>query len=450
MEFFTTEYKLTGGAKYSAATKKHYFLAALGALIVFLFVLLVAAVMFPAPIVRCVFSRIEAQSGIALTFDKVYFYLQDGAFLSIEGLALKRKNHHASNFDLRIDNVRMPAMMPHDFSSPVLLVSGLSGTYERIGNDPEVGGGGIGGGKRGGGNTYIHALLLLDSEVDFVDRTLEKPFRGTIQVKECSIFKTSSPSLLEPYTFSAHGQIGSAKFTTDFTKGAAIEDYGGLQMEITEIPLGFFAPYAPVLDDIFDSGNMNITIDDLTDETQKRIRVAVILLPDCRIKSADKIVAPAIQAALQTLDQSALNELSDLKGKIERLKTVSESWYTELEGVSRIIDTLSVLAPRDVREKYDKFKNQYDRARAIYSEWDILTKSFDRLKIRIVEDTFQQFIASGVPIKIDIQEVNGTWQFDAYETVVHLVENNYRTILATEYQGRIQEIRNTVDRLLMP
>ena len=430
---------MTNGTNDSVIKKKHLLLTTLGLFIVFLLIVLIAAVVFPAPILRYVFSRIEAQSGIAFTFDKAYFYLQNGSFLSIEGLAIKRQNHHASNFDLRIENVRMPAMMPGDFRSPTLLISGLHGTYERVSNDSEE-----------GDNTYIRALMLLDSEVNFIDRTPETPLQVTIQVGECSIFQTSSPSLFDPYTFSAHGQISSAKFITGFTKGSAIGEYGGLLIEITEMPLGLFAPYAPVLDDIFDFGSMNIKIDDLTDKTQKKMRVAVTLLPNCRIKSADKIIAPAIRAALQTLDQSALNELHDLKGKIERLKTVSESWRTELEEVSRMMDTLRVLIPRDLREKYDKYKSQYDRARTIYGEWDNLSKDLDRLKISIVEDTFQQFIASGVPIEIDLQEVDSTWQFDAYDMVVHLVEKNYRTVLTTKYQKRIQEIRNTVDRLLMP
>jgi nucleotide-binding universal stress UspA family protein len=217
------------------------------------------------------------------------------------------------------------------------------------------------------------------------------------------------------------------------------------------MPLGLLAPYAPALDDIFDSGSMNINIDDLTDEKQRKIRIAVTLLSDCRIKSADEILAPAIQAALQTLDQSALPDVHELKGKIERLKLSTESLRTELEGVAKIVDTLKALAPRDVREKYDKYKNQYDRAKKSYDEWDTkfaaLLKDLDRVKVGIVEDTFQHFIKSGTPIEVDIQEVEGEWQFDAYETVVRLVEKNYRTILTGEYQKRIQELRDAVDKL---
>jgi hypothetical protein len=408
-------------------------------------VIIIAAVVFPAPILRYVFSRVEAQSGIVITFDKAYFYLQDGSFLALNGLTVQRQNHPTDNFDFRAESVRMPAMVPKDFYSPILLVSGLRGTYERVGIEekknsqkPED----------DGENLPIHSLMLVDAEVNFIDRTLEKPFQITVQMKEFYAEATEQVSLLAPFTCSGKGQISAADFGIDFSTDDA------RKMEIAGIALGLFAPYAPVLDDIFDSGSMNIKIDDLTDATQKKLRISITLLPDCQIKSADKILTPGIQAALNSLDQDSLPSLPELKGKIGRLKTSAESLRIELDKVAKILDTLKVLAPPDVRAKYEKFKKEYDRSTAGYAEqnakFETLVRDLDRVKVSIVEDTFQRFFQSGVPIEIDLQEEGGEWKFDAYETVIRLVEKNYRTILTADYDKRIREMRDAVDRLLVP
>ena len=183
------------------------------------------------------------------------------------------------------------------------------------------------------------------------------------------------------------------------------------------------------------------------------MRIAITLLPDCALKSADQLLAPAIQAALQQLDQSSLPSLPELRKKIERLRISADSIRAEIDKVTPIIDALKTLAPRDVREKYEKFKSQYDRAKADYTEWntklETLAQDLDRVKVGIVEDTFRHFINSGVPIEIELQEVDGKWNYDAYETVVRLVEKNYRTIVETEFQKRISEIQNAVNRLLI-
>jgi len=434
---------MASDTKESVRKKRHPFLMLLGGLLVLLVLVAAAVIIFPSAILRYVFSRIEAESGIALTFDRAYFYLADGSFLSIDGLTIRRQNHPVSNFDLKTKNIRMPAMMPGDFRSPVLLIAGLCGTYEKTGSDPADTANTV--------DTYLHALMFVDAEIDFIDRTPEKPFQTTIQLKECSIFKTNSPSLFAPYTCSAYGQISSAKFLTSFAKGTTITEYGGLQVDISEMPISLFAPYAPVLDDIFDSGSMNIKIDDRTDETQKKFRVSITLLPDCAIKPAERITAPAIQAALQQLDQSSLPALRDLKGKIDRLKTSSESLRSELDKVTQIIDTLKILAPPDIRAKYENFKSRYDRAKAAHEEWntkfEILVRDIDRVKISIVEKTFRRFVESGIPIEIDVQEVKGEWQYDASETVIRLVEKNYQSIITTEYQKQIQEMLDAVNRL---
>ena len=427
------------------ARKKRPLLTVLGVLIVLVCVLLIAAIVFPTPILRYVFSRVEAQTGIALTFDKAYFYIAEGSFLSLDGLTVKRQNHPAVNFDLRAENVRMPAMVPRDFYSPILLVSGVRGTIERVGSEDDADNKEkAGNGSNGGGDINLQALLLVDAEVEFIDRTPEKPFWTTIQIDEFSATNTNSFSLFSPYTCSGFGQISVARF------GISAAEPG--KMEVSGMPLGLFAPYAPVLDDIFDSGSMYIHIEDLTDATQKKMRITVILLQDCKLKSADQLLAPAIQAALQQLDQSSLPSLPELQGRIERLRISAESIRAEIDKITPIIDSLKMLAPRDVREKYEKFKSQYDRAKMDYDEWNTkfatLLRDLDRVKIGIVEDTFQHFINSAVPIEIELQEVNGEWHYDSYETVVRLVEANYRTIIEGEFEKRILEIRNAVNRLL--
>jgi hypothetical protein len=53
-----------------------------------------------------------------------------------------------------------------------------------------------------------------------------------------------------------------------------------------------------------------------------------------------------------------------------------------------------------------------------------------------------------VPIEIELQEINGEWNYDAYETVVRLIEKNYQTVIEAEFQKRISEIQNAVNRLL--
>ena len=430
----------------STRKKERPLLTTFVVLCIFLLVVIVAALVLPAVALRYVFSRIESETGIAITFGKAYLYLADGSFLYIDGLNVKRQNHSSLNLDLQAESVRMPAMFPNDFYSPVLLITGLRGMVEKVGNKPAD----EGEQKQDASTSKkyaLHALMLVDAEVDFIDRTFEQPFQTTIQIEKLATSKTDIPSVFAPYVCLGHGYIGSAEL-------GIISHNDRPRISLAEVPLGFLAPYAPVLNDIFVSGSMIIFIDDWTDEIQKKLRVHIRLQPDCKIKPANEILVPAIQTALRQLDQSSMPELRDVGGKIERLKTSAESVRSRLDEVARIVDRLSVLAPRDVREEYEKFKSQYDKAMAAYTEsnakFETLSRELDQIKIRIVEDTFQAFIDSGVPIEIELQEINGKWQYDGYAVVVGLIEKNYRTIIATEYQRRIQEVRDSVDRLLVP
>ena len=447
------ESEMSNEATKSAKRTKRPFLATLSVLFVFLFIALVVAFVLPSVVLRHLFSRVEAQSGIAITFNRAYFYLADGSFLNIEGLAIKRQNHHDMNLDLRAEGVQMPAMFPADFRSPVLLVTGLHGTIERVSSTPQAEGSVPANEserreERQEG-VFIQALILNNSEINFIDRTLAQPFQTTIHVSEFDIFKVDHRSLFEPYVFRGQGQIGTARFAITHNPDDIKQQLG-----LAEVPFSLLAPYAPVLDDIFVSGSMNIQIDELSDETQKRLRINIWLLPDCRIKSADELLAPALQAALRQLDSSSVPELQDLQRRIERLRTNATSVRGELDRVTQIVDRLSALAPRNVREEYERFRSQYDRAMAAHDEWnarfETLLQDLDQVKVRIVEDTFRAFINSGTPIEIDLHEVDGEWQYDWYDVVIRLIERNYRTIIATQYQSRIQEIRDAVDRLLVP
>jgi len=413
-------------------TKRNSFVTLLNVSLVLLLIAVISLVVFPAPILRIVFSRIEAQSGITLTFERAYFYISDGSFLHIGGLTIQRQDHHAGNFILKAESVQMPAMVPSDFRSPVLYITGLRGIYERVGNDTKSSGG-----------SHIQGVMLKNAEVDFIDRTPENPFQVTVQINDLSLATTRHPSLFESYYIDfVSGRVDSAALV-----GGVEEDRR--VFALTEVPLGIFAPYAPVLDDIFVAGSMNIMIEDFTDETQKKLRIDITLLPDCEIKSADEIFAPAIQTALQTLDQSSIPALHNLEGKIERVKTVTESLRVEADRFVQVIDTFRFLAPRDVQEKYDNIKNQYDRARATYENWQSLQHDIDQVKVRIVEETFRHFVKTGTPIEIELQEVNGEWQYDAYDTVIRLIERRYRAVIAAEYGQRIQEILNAADKLTL-
>ncbi|MCL2709705.1 MAG: hypothetical protein FWE95_02395 [Planctomycetaceae bacterium] len=435
--------------------RKRPFLTTLGVLIVFLIVVLIAALALPPVALRYVFSRVEAETGITVTFDKAYLYLDDGSYLYIEGLAIKRQKHHSSNLDLKVESVRMPAMFPADFYSPVLYVNGLRGTIERVGsepakkeNDKE---------ERASQKFDLKALLVRDVQIDFIDRTLEKPFQTTIQVEYFFVHQVGQPSLykrtllFEPYEFMGEGKIGTAQFRS---VGISMNPSPPLHLKLTEVPFDLLSPYAPVLDDIFVKGSMNIEVHDITNETQKRVYVKIWLQPDCKIKSANEILAPAIQAALRQLDQNSMPELPDVRKKIERLKTSAEPIRAELDRATRVLDSLRVLAPREVRDEYDKIKNQYDKAMWAYDEWNAKFETFvqdlDRAKNRIVENTFQAFIDADVPIEVKLQEVDGEWQYDGYAVVIGLVERNYQTILAAEFQRRFQEIQDAVERLLAP
>ena len=435
-------------ANNSTKKTKRPFLTTLAVLFVFLFGVLIVAFVLPSMVLRHIFSRVETQTGIVITFDKAYLYLADGSFLSIEGLAIKRQNHHSMNFDLQAESVQMPAMFPADFRSPVLFVRGLRGTVERVGNEPEPTGGGEHREERRE-EAFINALMFDNSEINFIDRTLAQPFQTTIRINEFDVFQVNQQSLFEPYVFRGHGQIGTAKFAIVINPDDIRQQIG-----LAEVPFALLAPYAPVLDDIFASGSMNIQIDELSDEMQRRLRINIWLLPDCRIKSADELLAPALQAALRQLDNVAVPELQDLRQRIERLRAPAESARGRLDEVTRIIDRLNVLVPRNVRDDYERFRREYDRAMAAHDEWNVrfetLLQDLDQVKIRIVEDTFQAFIDSGAPIEIDLHEVDGEWQYDWYDVVVRLIERNYRAIIASQYQSRIQEIREAVDRLLSP
>lgn len=419
----------------AAIMKKRRVLTILVGLSLILFVVVVLAIVFPSAILRYVFSRIENQTGIALTFDRAYFYLQEGSFLYIDGLTIKRQNHSAGNFDLRADSVNMPAMVPNDFRSPILVITGLNGTYERVGSDPTE-----------ESDSFFHALMLINSEIEFIDRTLPEPFQATIKIDKFTVTNTKRRSLLEPYCCMGDGKVSTAAF------GVAYAPEGAGRIEMIEVPMTLFAPYAPVLNDIFDSGSMNIFIDDLTDAAQKKLRVQINLLSDCRIKSANQILAPAIQAGLQKMDQFAVPNLVVIKDNIEKLRKFAESERAKLDKVVPIIEQLKFLAPREVREEYEKYKSQYDQAIAAYGKWnaeyDTLLQDLNRVKVNVVEETFQHFITTGLPIEIDVQEVDGEWQYDAYDVVIRLIEKTYRSIILVQFQKRIQDLHDSVGRLL--
>lgn len=408
----------------------------LSILSVLLIVVLLVVVIFPSVVLRHIFSRVESQTGIALTFDRAYFYLSEGSFLAIDGLAAKRQNHHDSNFDFTAASVRMPAMVPADFYSPTILVSGLHGTYERVGKDSETTT------DSTTSDSFVKTLILSDAEIVFIDRTPEKPFRTTIFIKEFWAVCDHRPSLFDPFTCSMQGQIDTAAARVDWTENEK------QKIVVSRVPIQLFVPYAPVLSDIFDAGSFNIQVDDLSDETQKKIHIALVLLSDCEIKPADEILAPAIQAALQKLDQSSIPALHDLKGKIDRLKNFMESLHPKLDKVAQIVARLKVLAPPDVRAEYEKFNSEFDRAKTVAESWTALMHDLDAIKANIVSDTFQHFVASGRPIEIDLHQENAEWQCDWYDVVVRLVEKNYREIIETQYVKRIQEIRDAVERFL--
>ena len=431
------------GDKTKTAKKKHPILTSLGVLIVFLFVLLLAAIVFPAPILRYAFSRVEAETDIVFTFDRAYFYLADGPFLVVDGLSIKRQNHPASNFNLRADTVQMPTMVPKDFTSPVLFITGLRGTCERVGIESTD--------KNESASEerfFLQMIYLRDAEVGFIDRTLEKPFQTMVKIDEFCTMRALRPVLFEPYICTAAGQVSTAKVDV------RLPENGSQEIDFSEVPLGLFAPYAPVLNDIFAEGSMNIRIDDLTDKTHKKLRVKITLLPDCEIKPANEILAPVIQEALQALDHSSVPALHDLKGKIDRLKTVSTSLRSKVDKAAPIVGAVLAIAAPNAKEEYEKIKSQYDQITNAYDEWngkfEMLAHDMDNIKVGIVNDTFRYFVDSGIPIEVELLEVDGEWQCDWYETAIQLIEKHYRTLIAGQYQKRIQEIQESVDRLLAP
>ena len=424
----------------------------LGLLILAPFIAAGTVLLFPAPILRWTLPHVETQTDATLMFEHAYFDFAEW-FLTIDGLSARRQNHHTDNFDLKAEKVRMPVSFLFEPSGQTLFVVGLRGTYERVSSKPAE--------KKEPGkqkketaleNFYVKVLYLRDVQVEFIDRTPVKPFQATIQIREFAAspiqyVEINRHSLFEPYTCITRGQINSAEFDVGIT-----QESGKQYVWLPNVPLGLFAPYVPVLDDIFVTGSVTIRIDDISDETHKKIHVTFWLRHDCEIKPANEILAPALQTALQKLDHSSVPALHELKGKIERLKTNSTSLRTELDKVAQIMETLKVLAPRDVQEKYDNFKSRYDQITKAHEEWDskfeTLLRDLDQTKVGIVHDTFRHFVESRSPIEVELQQVDGEWQYDAYDVVLSLIENNYRTLIDTQYQRRIQEIRDAVDRLL--
>ena len=425
-------------------------------LCIVLLIIFVSALVYPAPIFRMVFERIENQTDIAITFDRVYFSydiekepadaLRRGR-MTFKGLNVKRQDHPVFNFNLTAETVQF-AFLPFRYRHST--VSGLRGIVEKTGErpmnhhtEPEM------------NNDLMQTFrlrFLEDVEIDFIDRTLAKPFQMTIQIVTASMSQNeaNTVSLFAPYVFSGFGQIDSANFV--IAREGLPPDNFEQQAKITEIPIALFAPYAPVLDDVFAAGTMNMGIEDLSDATQKKIRLAITLLPDCRIKPANEILAPALQIALQNLDSDVLPALLELQNRVVRLRNNSEAIRAELERVTEILDVLRVLAPRDVRERYDNFRARYDRAKTNYEEWNSRVESLvwelDGIKVRVIEETFQRFIETGDPIVMEVYETDGDWQFDAYGMLVHLIESNYR-VLVLEFRQHLREVLNAVDRLFM-
>ncbi|MCL2005901.1 MAG: hypothetical protein FWG73_07015 [Planctomycetaceae bacterium] len=431
-------------------------------LILFLLLALIAAgiaiLAQPAPIFRMLFDRVETQTGISITFDRVYILydlqkepadaLRRGR-LTFKGLALKRQNHPVINFDLTAETVRF-SFLPYRYRHTT--VSGLRGTIEKTGSRRDAE---LSGAESILESDWMDTFRLSrfeDIEVECIDRTLAEPFHTTVRLEFgwISTIGNNTTSLLAPYVMEIHGQIDSAPFfiAHNYPK----EQVNILQnARIGRIPIALFAPYAPILDDIFAAGTMNIDANDLSDASQKKLRLTITLQPDCRIKPADALLSPTIQTALQDLDDSVLPDLLVLQERVARLRRNTESIRADLDRVSGIIEALRVLAPRDVRQQYDRFRVQYDRAVADYDEWngrvETLVLELDRIKIRVIEDTFERFIESGNPIVIELQELDGDWVFDANEAVIRLLEDNYR-IMVLELQEHIREVRRAVERLL--
>ena len=107
----------------------------LGVLFVLLVIALVAAVLYPAPILRVVFSRVEAETGIAVTFDQADLNLGKHRLL-LSGLTAKQQNPHAGHFDLKAEKVYLFFDLFSPSDSLFFDVYGLRGTYEITGNDP--------------------------------------------------------------------------------------------------------------------------------------------------------------------------------------------------------------------------------------------------------------------------------------------------------------------------
>jgi len=415
-------------------------LSALSILAVLIIVVFMSILLFIAPIMRTVFSHVEAQSGITITFDRAYFTYGEGPFLSFDGLNIHRQNHREENYDLRAANVQVPIMFPADIYAPILFITGLRGTYEKVSDAPTKE-------DEQSNSFHIAQLHLKDVEIEYIDRTLIMPFQTTVMIEESYAIYKDKPVLFEPYLLGGEGKLGPAKFEIKHNKDDLKQT-----IELTEIPYALLTPYAPVLKDIFASGGMNVSMKELSDDTQKKVRISITLLPNSVIKPADEILAPAIQAMLNKLDQSSIQTLRDIQGNIDRLKKNTESLHAQVNEVAMILDTLKALAPRDVREKYENFKSKYDRAMASYDDskikFDTLLRELDQVKLGIVNDTFQYFIKSGVPIEIDLQQVDGQWQYDGYEIVSRLIEKNYQALINDEYKKRIKEVQDSVERML--
>lgn len=429
------------------ARKKHYVLSLFGILFLLLLCIVFYFLFFPAPIARFVLARLETKTGIAVTFEKTYFNLGKRA-LTFENVTAKRQNHPESNFDFQAATVHVdiPPQSKHPNGAFFLTVSALRGTYERTGKDGRNE-------RKDNGNkankpswqSRKKLLCLTDSEIVFIDKTLPQPFQATISFPNFDVTQfphADNASMFGEYSLRGGGHINATTFFGIATNESLLQP----------VPIEMIAPYLPILNDIFLTGSVSINMNDLTTEKQKLVLVKLYFSKDCQFKSADEILVPSIQSALRHLDQSSMPTLPELREKMGHLKTVSQSLRVEIDKVAPIVEALSALAPREVREKYDRLRRQYDRLRntpdELEAKLNVLLHDLDKMKTNLLADTLQHFIETRTPIEFYAKEIDGRWHADWEDAVVRLIEQNYQTLIADEYQMRIRELLDSVNQLL--
>jgi hypothetical protein len=353
-----------------------------------------------APLLRFILTNfVEPQTGVSITFETASGNFFKGR-VNLFNYTIQRKNHPESNFNLKGDTLNIHVSMSELVSGVIALkflsIAETKGSVEWVGKPekPEE--------KR---NFRIDRLQINGLHIDFVDRTIEKPFQANLDI--FVDIRTISSSLSQCYTAFfkdntwAIVKINNIPFVRETKGGKAV-------CQMDTVPIALFTPYLVLLE-CFNTGSMNIQMADKTDENGQKMRLSITLNKDCTVKMPEKMFEPAVRFAFQQLDKSTNASQRDIQVKLEKLRVQIETADQYMATVFRLPGL------EDVRKKYNELKTKYAE----------LKIKLELLKATVLMDALNRFLQSGIPIEFDLLIANDEVHLDMDSAFTGVLEKTY-------------------------